>query len=93
MSETAGKVQISYDINSKWEEVKTTLISEYHYSDTVMNESLTKICELPNTTLNHQNKRVSVAIGDIQAVCLKHKVILERASASLISETAYFDRR
>lgn len=93
MNETEGKVQITYDINANWEEVKATLISEYHYYDTVMNDSFTKICVLPNTTLNHQNKRVSVAIADIQAVCLKHNVILEKASAALISETAYFDRR
>lgn len=89
MAETTGKVLLSYDINDKWDEVKSTLIHEYAYSEVAQSMATFRLYSLPNTTLFHQSKQVSEAIKDIQKVCLRHKVILEKAVAVLTTEVAY----
>lgn len=86
MAETTGKVLLSYDVNDKWEEVKSTLIHEYQYSDVALSMPTNKVYSLPNTTLRHQTKQVSRAIKDIQDVCTRHKVTLEKAIAVLVAE-------
>lgn len=89
MAETTGKILLSYDVNDKWEEVKSTLIHEYLYSDVALNILTNGLYSLPNTTLHHQNKQVSRAIEDIEDVCSRHEVILEKAVAVLTSEVAF----
>lgn len=91
MAETTGKVLLSYDVNDKWEDIKSTLIHEYQYSDVALNMPTHKVYSLPNTTLHHQNKQVSRAIKDIEDVCTKHRVTLEKAVAVLTSEVAYYN--
>ncbi|SHG32152.1 hypothetical protein [Flavobacterium defluvii] len=93
MAETTGKVQLSYDVSDKWEEVKSTLINEYKYSDVALDIPTSWIYDLPNTTLHHQNKEVSKAIKDIENVCQRHKVTLKKAVAALISEVAYYNEK
>lgn len=89
MDETTGIVLLSYDINDKWEDIKNTLIHEYRYSAVALD--ISKVYSLPNTTLRHQNKQVSRAIKDIEEVCMRHKITLEKAVAVLISEVAYYN--
>lgn len=93
MAETTGKVLLSYDINDKWEEVKSTLIHEYAYSDVAQSMITFTVYSLPNTTLHHQSNQVSEAIKDIKNVCVRHKVTLEKAVAVLMSESAYHNDR
>ncbi|GEM_PF-2599169 len=33
MDKTIGIVLLSYDVNDKWEDINSTLIHEYRYSD------------------------------------------------------------
>ena len=91
MPETIGKVLLSYDVNDKWEDVKSTLIHEYQYFDVSQDMPTFRVYSLPKTTLYHQSKQVSIAKKDIQDVCKKHKVILEKAIAVLTSEVAYYN--
>jgi len=78
MGTTVGSILISYDVSDKNPEVKTALIA-LGYVKTWKNTGAPKVYTLPNTTLWHPSKSSNQGLIDMQSVCTRLKVTLEKA--------------
>ena len=82
MAETLGKIILCYDVSEKHKEVKDEL-KKLKYLDIYVRPSTNTTLKMPETTVWHSFKQVSIAISDIQKVCLDLNVTLINAFASL----------
>lgn len=78
MGTTVGAIVISYDVNRLNPEVKAALL-ELDYRDRWNFQGQTRIYLLPNTTLWHPNKSSDQGMIDMQNVCSRLGVTLEKA--------------
>ena len=72
---------VTYDVPTKHTELKKILL-ELGYKDQIPGVQNCKIIYLPNTTFYHSSKTALQAREDVQAVCKKLQVNLERCIAT-----------
>lgn len=82
MAETIGKVVLCYDVDNKHKQVKEELLKE-GYLDYYFKPSTNTKQNMPETTVWHETKQVSIAIYDITKICYDLDVTLINAFASL----------
>ena len=84
MGDTIGTIIISYDINKLHTSVKDEMFKIGYYDNWHYGKGPTYY--MPNTTLWHKEKTSEGAINDLQRVCNRLGVKLEKAIAALASE-------
>ena len=86
MGTTIGAVVVSYDVDKKHTSVKDEMMELGYYDNWKYGEGPTN--QMPNTTLWHKSKSSDAAIRDINNVCYKLGVTLDKAVAVLANEFA-----
>ncbi|MCP9201330.1 hypothetical protein MKO06_15580 [Gramella sp. GC03-9] len=84
MGDTIGVIMLSYDINKLHTNVKDEML-KLGYSER-WRYGNGPTYEMPNTTLWHDEKSSNLAINDLQRVCNRLGVKLEKAVAALSKE-------
>ncbi|MUP46557.1 hypothetical protein E0K83_12490 [Gramella sp. BOM4] len=84
MGDTIGVIMLSYDINKLHTNVKDEMLKLGYNENWRYGNGPTY--EMPNTTLWHDKKSSNLAINDLQRVCNRLGVKLEKAVAALSKE-------
>lgn len=81
-----GVVVVSYDVDQKHTTVKEEMLELGYYDNWNYGEG--PIYQMPNTTLWHKSKSSNAAIRDIENICYKLGVTLDKAVAVLAKDFA-----